>query len=135
MLKNFSVILLLSVTLFSQTELHQLVKLPALIRHFIEHRAVKKTMSLKDFIVMHYLNGDTKDDDYDKDMQLPFKTAQCAASTALDIIPAPPFLALQPVVFINRSYPSLPHNSMRFNHTADIWQPPKISWALHIRFT
>ena len=127
MLKRFSIILLLLVTLFSQTELHQVVKLPALVRHFMEHRAAKSDMSLVDFIVMHYMHGSPKDDDYDKDMQLPFKTAECAASITLDIIPAQPYPALQPVAFINKTYPSLNNSSVRFNHTADIWQPPKFS--------
>lgn len=119
--------MLLLVTLFSQTELHQVVKLPALVRHFWEHRAEKSDMSLADFIVMHYLHGSPKDDDYDKDMQLPFKTAECASSVTLEITPAQPFSALQPVVFIEKSYPSLDNSSVRFNHTADIWQPPKFS--------
>jgi hypothetical protein len=126
-LKKIAVILLLLVTLFSQTELHQVMKLPAFIQHFFEHRSEKSDMSLADFIAMHYLHGSPKDDDYDKDMQLPFKTVECAASVTLDIIPSLPFSAVQPVSSINRSYPSLNNNSIRFSHTADIWQPPKFS--------
>lgn len=97
------------------------------MQHFIEHRAAKNNMSLTDFIVMHYLHGSPKDDDYHKDMQLPFKTMECAASITIDIIPSQPFSALQPVVFINKSYPALSKSSIHFNHTADIWQPPKFS--------
>jgi hypothetical protein len=119
--------LLLFVALFSQTELRQVIKLPALVQHFMEHRAEKADMSFADFLAMHYLHGSPKDDDYDKDMQLPFKTIEYAASITADIIPAQPFSALQPVAFINTSYPSLRNSSIRFNHTADIWQPPKFS--------
>lgn len=93
----------------------------------MEHKAKKSEMSLADFIVMHYLYASPKDDDYDKDMQLPFKTAECAASVTLDITHTQLFSALQPVVFINKTYPSLNNSSVRFNHIADIWQPPKFS--------
>lgn len=51
----------------------QFYKLPILIEHYQEH---KKLMDLNfiDFLSMHYWGEDLKDNDGDRDMQLPFKT-------------------------------------------------------------
>lgn len=51
----------------------QFYKLPILIEHYQEH---KKLMDLSfiDFLSMHYWGEDLKDNDADRDMQLPFKT-------------------------------------------------------------
>jgi hypothetical protein len=107
--------------------MHQILKLPALVSHFAEHTYENLDMTLIDFIVIHYFNDSTKDDDYEKDMRLPFKTVECAASVTLAIIQMQPFSAVQPVILITNSYPSLRNSSIRFNPAADIWQPPKFS--------
>jgi hypothetical protein len=125
--KRFSAILLLSVTLLSQTELHQLLKLPVLVQHFIEHRAENKDISVTGFIILHYFSGNTKDKDYERDMQLPFKTTDCTASVAFAIIPPQPVSILQPVVVINTWYPAINNNCNHYSRTSDIWQPPKFS--------
>ncbi|MBP6023253.1 hypothetical protein [Ferruginibacter sp.] len=126
-MKRFSAILLLSVTLFAQTELHQLFNLQLLFQHFAEHKQEKKDISVVDFIILHYFSGNPKDKDYEKDMQLPFKTADCAYAVTIAIIPAQVTNETEPVVFTNITYSALKNNIIPSSHSADIWQPPKVS--------
>jgi len=51
----------------------QFYKLPILIEHFQEHKKLQG-VSFIDFLSMHYWGEDLKDNDGDRDMQLPFKT-------------------------------------------------------------
>lgn len=70
-MKKWFSILMLSLYLFSTTELYQFLKVPILIEHFIEHKSQNNTISFFQFIKMHYQNP-VKDADYDKDQKLPF---------------------------------------------------------------
>lgn len=69
-MKKIIVILLLSSYFFSTTELSQLLKVPVLISHFVEHQE-NDNMSLWEYISHHY-GGHEKDADWDTDMRLPF---------------------------------------------------------------
>ncbi len=112
--------------LFASTELHELVKVGAFISHYAEHRMEDKHLTLLDFINIHYFNGNVIDDDYAKDMQLPFKTADCCQSGASYILPLPAVIAL-PVLdpFHSGKLPRYDQSMLPSAHTADIWQPPK----------
>lgn len=55
------------------TSLDQLIKIPKLYAHFIEHKALNPSVSFVSYLSMHYWGEDLNDDDDDKDMQLPFK--------------------------------------------------------------
>jgi hypothetical protein len=125
--KRFSAILLLSVTLFAQTELHQLFNLRILFQHFAEHKLEKKNISIVDFFILHYLSNGVKDKDYEKDMQLPFKAVDCAYALSIAIIPAQVIDIPEPVVFTTLTYSALKNNNIPSSHSVDIWQPPKFS--------
>lgn len=73
-MKKTIAILLLLTYILSFTEARELVKLPAFIEHYKEHKAENRQITLLGFITLHYLNGSQKDADYAKDMKLPFKT-------------------------------------------------------------
>lgn len=60
--------------LFSRTVLGQLVKLPAFVNHFKEHKTQNKDLTIWQFLCIHYAHGNVKDADYEEDMKLPFKT-------------------------------------------------------------
>ncbi len=51
----------------------ELFRLPEFLTHFSEHQTQDNTISIGDFITMHYLGDDQNDADQDKDMELPFK--------------------------------------------------------------
>lgn len=112
--------------LVSTTELYQLLKLPLLVEHFIEHKELDKTLSLQRFLRMHYLNEDIKDNDYDKDMSLPFKSHNENASTSMVAsvpkkfitLPKPLYKELKPFIISDEMLPNSAFLSC-------IWQPPK----------
>ena len=72
---RFIAILFLSMQLFTNTELCQLVKIPVLITHYQEHKALNGDVSIFGFLRLHYFNGDPHDN---TDLELPFKTTSVA---------------------------------------------------------
>ncbi len=126
-LKKSVAILFLSVYLISATELQQLVKLPLLIEHYQEHKQKNRNLSFVDFLNMHYSQQQELDADYDRDMQLPFKSHDGCSTSFLS-------------VFLNGATTELPNKtafsaSVQFSaytdnflsqaYLASIWQPPK----------
>ena len=68
MKRHFS-IFLLTIYRFSFTEVKEVLKIPALIEHYQEHKSENKNISIIGFIALHYLSGSQKDSDYEKDMK------------------------------------------------------------------
>jgi len=116
----------LFVYLFANTELHELAKVTAFVAHFAEHRKENRDLTLAGFIGIHYFSGNKVDDDYAKDMELPFKTADCSNSIPTHTIPLPLFYALKQIPLAGPGRISLyDQSALRSSHLADIWQPPK----------
>lgn len=65
--------LLILIVAISTTGLEELCKLPAFVNHYLEHKEAATTTGIANFIAMHYLGHDAKDNDDSKDNQLPFK--------------------------------------------------------------
>ncbi|WP_229208630.1 hypothetical protein [Dyadobacter luticola] len=63
----------MTIVILDTTSLYQVLKVPSLITHFVEHKALNHEISFMDFLSMHYWGDDLNDDDDEKDMQLPFK--------------------------------------------------------------
>ncbi len=117
----------LSVHLFTNTELCQLVKLPVLLSHYKEHKALNKEITFPVFLTMHYFNGGPHDG---TDMDLPFKTPAVAL-----LIHSCPSAPVPPISRI----PSVPAQELQINFnryyaagtasgsTKDIFQPPQFS--------
>ncbi len=72
MLKKFISILLPVIFIFSGTEMHQFLKLPVLIHHFLEHKKSDADMSFITFIEMHY-NDHNEQAGQEDHHKLPFK--------------------------------------------------------------
>ena len=124
-MKRFTAILLLISLTFAQTELNQLLKLPIVFEHYLEHADKNAALSMLEFFVMHYFEKQVKDLDYDRDMQLPFKTVN---PQLLNI-----FSALLPAnLRITAAVTCLPATTeSRYSVVtiagtrAGIWQPPQ----------
>ena len=116
----------LLVYLFANTELHELAKIGAFVGHYAEHCQEDEGMTLGKFITIHYFSGNVRDADYDKDMQLPFKTNDCDNFTPTHTIPAALLHPLSPVfVLVKNGLPLYDQSALPSWQASDIWQPPK----------
>jgi hypothetical protein len=126
-MKRIIALTFLSMYLISTTELHQFLKLPALVEHFSEHKQKDKTITLWKFLCIHYANNSVKDSDYDKDSKLPFKTIDnCNSSNHITLLPEQKFcfntiLITTEKKVIHKYYPLFSNS----NYLESIWQPPK----------
>jgi hypothetical protein len=119
--------LFVTVYLLSTTEMGQLLKVPAFVTHFVEHRQADSDITLWKFICIHYANDDVKYPDYEKDMKLPFKTHDHCGSQVNATIPP------EPITFPPRRVIYLPSRMKYFNREHGliasfhslIWQPPR----------
>jgi hypothetical protein len=128
-LKKIIAISLLISYQMATTELYQLLKLPILIEHFMEHQEQNKNITLIEFLCLHYANGDVRDADYEKDMKLPFKTHSnnCSANIIAVVANATikinfpvksNFAELRVLIFSKEiAFSSL--------YLSNIWQPPR----------
>ena len=119
---------LLFIFLFANSELHELVKVGAFVFHYQEHLAESPGLSLLEFIQIHYSSEVVYDEDYSRDMQLPFKTADCISLSAPCTLPQVMEPSL-PQAGIPLS-PKLLFRTQTVHtsqHLSDIWQPPKHS--------
>jgi hypothetical protein len=61
--------------------------MPVLFSHFLEHSQLNSHIGFLDFLSMHYGGDDQNDDDTDRDMQLPFKSASQHSSSQITSVP------------------------------------------------
>lgn len=124
-MKRLFFIVLLSLYVLAATETYQLLKLPFLIEHYLDHQSLENHLGLVDFFVMHYTLEHEHAKEHQSDTRLPFKQVHVAdfaivhqwECPTIERKPAPAFLALptfaSPLFFI----PTAP--------TASVWQPPR----------
>lgn len=114
--------------MFGATDAYQLLKLPKFVQHFVQHRHENPSLSLADFIQIHYQDQLVIDADFQQDMQLPFKTHNsdcCVAMSIATVVPAPIEVKMQAPeqtifthILFNDDVPS-------FLPAPSIFQPPK----------
>lgn len=114
------------------TEIGQLLKLPNLVNHFLEHRNDKNDdeygISFIDFLKNHYNENNQHSDNAKHDHQnLPFKTTNCnSINTVIGMVQQTVFalhtaiiISIKKVVFCKEQH----YTSKSFG---SIWQPPKL---------
>ncbi len=128
MMKKSVVIALLSLYLLGTTQLRELLKFPVLIEHFIEHKEDSPDMNFWNFLCLHYSKNSNHDNDFDRDMQLPFKTLTHNASDIafFPTIDSESEVSVKNVPADNKQ--SLVYAGFIYTSTylSAIWQPPKI---------
>ena len=116
--------------LFAGTELHQVLRLPALVLHFVEHQSASPNLSFLTFIQDHYSNPEISNPGEDeKHEQLPFKDSHCLQvhfsivampTVHMILLMAPESEALSVVLTI------LPTDNLVCTaYNGDVWNPPK----------
>lgn len=126
MRRHFAYILL-GLYLCTATEAYQLLKLPLLAVHFYQHAKEEPGITLIQFLRIHYAEKTVYDDDWQQDMQLPFKTcSQVELSLPACFRTEPLTLQMpagQPLLsFYNPFIPSL----QGIIRESEIFQPPRL---------
>ena len=121
-------ILLLSLYLLCGTELRELTKLGAFISHYFEHKELNQNLSLIGFIEIHYSQNTSKNNDYDKDMKLPFKSHDCSSHQASEssYLTSIHYQIQEPIFSIQSSNISRENAYLPSSYLSDIWQPPRV---------
>lgn len=125
--KRLIAIMLLFGFISSSTELHELLKLPHLLHHFVEHRTQNPDLSLSAYVYEHYTHNhdNNKDEHHDKGC-LPFQGEHtCLVGTSLCSDQVPSGLKWVPQVSLTTAY-VVTSDSPSSNFLSKIWQPPKI---------
>ena len=128
-LKKVFAISFLFIYLFTTTELSQLLKVPLLVEHFIEHREDNRHISLWQFLCIHYAKGEVRDADYDRDMQLPFKTHDYTLSVISNTY-APLFESVSIQLtkqIVEKKIFAIKDEVLLTSFLSNIWQPPRVS--------
>lgn len=113
---------------FSATELSQLLKLPTLVTHYIEHKEQNQELSFWQFLCIHYAKGNVKYADYDKDMKLPFKTSDNFSNQLTFCATTPLLIGNKPSYQPVKKDQQIPTDEKLISsYLSTIWQPPKIS--------
>ena len=124
-MKKVISILLLSLYLVSTTELYQLLKMPLLIEHYIQHKNLNSKISFAAFLKAHY-DHPVKDNDYSQDQKLPFVSHEIPLSVIFTINPILDFKCIRkeysPIGIKKILYKKDLYNKEILN---SIWEPPK----------
>lgn len=111
----------------TQTELHQLLKLPILVEHFQEHRLLNKEITLVHFLKEHYICHTEIDNDDQRDMQLPFKTTDFVTAITVACEEPVVFDLDQDIDFIEREFNVHPQYLPATGTLESIFQPPRFT--------
>jgi len=118
--------ILLLILLLNNTTICQLLKLPVLVAHFMEHKQLNAGISFTEFLSMHYWGTDMDDHDEDRDQQLPFKTVNILTAHS-SFIPIQRWLPVQEAydLPVNTSYPSQGNDLLPNPTTGALFRPPR----------
>lgn len=125
-MRRFNAILLLFIYLATSTELHQLLRLPVLFTHFLEHQSQNQEIGFANYIVLHYFTDNPKDRDHTSHNELPFKQDHCEVlHIPLAILPEDLSKSFLPEYQL-QSKDSYELRLLPYGVQSAIWQPPKV---------
>ncbi|HEX5001684.1 MAG TPA: hypothetical protein VFW78_04245 [Bacteroidia bacterium] len=128
-MKKFAAILLLVTYLFSATNFKELLKVNVVIQHFHETKQIEQSVSLFQFLVMHYITDDHNKKDDDRDKQLPFKAPDSCISNSsfVSIVGQFSVTSILPVSdLVMDLFPDTVYFVLTSFH-ALVWHPPQLS--------
>jgi hypothetical protein len=117
----------LLVSLGSIVDLHDLSKLPYMIKHYQQHKNKEYAFSFADFLDLHYGGKAEQHDkqEHEKHKGLPFKTHDCTAFHPSSVLQKfePSLLSSFGLTF---SYSNFYQSVFCSEFSQPIWQPPKL---------
>lgn len=129
MVKKCIVYLLFFIYLMSFSEVRQMAKLPLLIEHYVSHETRDHSITFLSFLKIHYIDAQVHDDDYEQDMQLPFKKHDFSI-VSINLVTPPKTIEFS----FEQKVPNFKEEVGNFDYSESfypsifqkIWQPPKI---------
>ena len=126
--KKITTIFLLSIYLFSATDLKELLKINALTNHFEETKLIDNSLSFFSFLIMHYITDDGNSQDNSTDAKLPFKSHEVYSLVSLVSVPNQFIsLAINAFPIIKNDFFIEDDLLIFTNYCALVWQPPQFS--------
>ena len=128
-MKKTIAISFLFIFLCANTEIGQLLKVPALISHYIEHREHKNehTVSFIAFVKSHYNHKQHSDTDkHDEHKNLPFKTVNSSVNILFAFNSQTEFLFQKPTIISTNISTPFSKEFYTSDVFACIWLPPKL---------
>lgn len=118
---------ILAESLLPAHDLHEFVKLPALIQHFHEHRSEDPDMSLVAFIQLHYNNAQHHEQDHSNHDELPFSDHhKCTHGNTCLLFYSIEITAVANLWLINENFWCEMPEARITSIASSIWQPPRI---------
>lgn len=115
--------------LSANTPFGEVIKLPVLIQHYIEHEELQKNISFLDFLKEHYSNTTSHPvfPQHHHD-NLPLKTLNEHSITIASCIPTFKII-FEPIFFESdqTTTPLYQEGNFINNYLSQIWQPPRLS--------
>jgi hypothetical protein len=108
----------------SNTEFHEMLRLPILLEHYSQHKQKASDISFWDFLVMHYKSNVTHDSD---DNQLPFKDPGHSFTSPTLALLIHKIVLRETITLTKTDYSCSYSETFNASHFSDIFQPPKIS--------
>jgi len=127
-MRRLAAIFLLTSYLLSATELYEFVKLPMLVKHYLEHKEENKNMSLLEFLSIHYAQETVVDSDYAEDMKLPFKSCDHATLMNVPVVlnQHENLIVIKFSEYNQGKSPVIPSFWHDDAYLSAIWQPPRL---------
>jgi len=122
-MKRILSIVLISFYVVTFTEMHQLIRLPLLAIHYVEHRTLSEGLSFFEFLELHYSTETAHDD---RDMELPFKDCSHCVAAPTVVLPSFKIDLVQPVAaYVENVHTSFYKKFIPSSYLSKIWQPPR----------
>ena len=128
-MKSIFPYILLLIVLGNSPGLREILKVPTLGIHYYEHLDEQEDLSFLEYLDLHYGDDVVIDDDFERDMKLPFKLQQ-TATVAM-------FLVEPPILHLARPITDLIWSPQKFNkaqadildsqYLLGIFHPPKLA--------
>lgn len=113
--------------MFSFSELPQLLKIPVFVAHLNEHKKMDQKTTVWEFIKEHYQGKFVMDEDYQRDNQLPFRTANFVLNTTVIISPPVGIELPESILTFKQEFPLFNDRNNPVSSLHDIFQPPRHS--------
>jgi len=108
----------------SNTEFHEMLRMPILLEHYSEHKQKVSDISFWDFLVMHYKTDVSHDSD---DNQLPFKDPGHSFTASTLALPIYKMVLKETITLTKIDYSFSYFETFIASHLSEIFQPPRIS--------